>query len=1229
MVHDFNVDPKDAAPSGLTAVSEAVFFGVNANSSYSELWKTDGTEAGTVRLSNESKYIASSSMTAVADRLFYFAGGGGGTKSELWVSDGSIPGTRLVTTVTNNEAFTPYFGTRGRYAEFQGDYYFAGSQTVFDDVGLWRSNGTAFGTRQVTHITPRNYASNLGLLTPSNNWLFFVAEDDSHGYEVWKTDGTPEGTSIVADIREGPASSAPDVLTIVGDSLYFFADDGMVGRSLWRSNGTAAGTVRLASTPGYEPGITQLTAVGSTLFFNLNTQLWKTDGTVEGTRLVATIPNSRFGTFLEFVALSDSLIFIAHDDLHGFEPWRSDGTNEGTRLVKDLYPGTYPGPYNYVPHSLTRIGDTIFLIGDVSDLWQTDGTEAGTHRVTTFDVLSLQTLPTELTSLDSTLLVVADDALVGNELWRSDGTYSGTTVIKDIRVGTNSSSARAIGRVGDHLYAEADLNPFLSDVKLWTIDGTPVMPQFVTDLGIIGYPSTILSWASFADRFYYVASHGLPNALSETDGTPSGSHVIKDQFWVNTVRVAGSRMFLVGNDGGLWVSDGTTKGTVELLRGRGIDLEALENYLTPLGNDVLFTYRSELWRSDGTPEGTVILKDFNSMVPKSLTIIDGVVYFTITNRALTLTPTRELWRTDGTAAGTVRVKQFSSDPFRSTLGNLTKNGATLFFTADDALWKSDGTELGTVQVKTIPRYGYKLTLVGSKLFFTAPLVNYGNVTELWVSDGTSAGTAPVTTGMWDHGQSPAQLTTVSNTLYFVADDGEAGLELWKTDGTAGGTVLVEDIYPGWRGSEPRNLVADGDTLYFTADDGFHGYELWSTVGERELSHITHFTNLYATANGGAFDTVYVTFSNQIDLGSFDFNDIVIEHDGSTVILSPAVTTRHVSGTTYAVDGLRPFTQLRGDYLLGIRGSGIRDLSGQIVAGTSPLIHEEFQPLTGDYNFDGDVDSLDYTAWKGSFGSQVVPFAGADGNGNGVIDAADYTVWRDNLGRTSIVPQPPSLPGDYNGNNVVDAADYTVWRDNLGSIVTAYSRADGNGNGVVDQDDYNVWKSNFGRTPGAGSGSTTTTTGSPPTVQQIVAPAVDAAIEETVVADEEVPTSPALSVIEPTADNLHTTISVPAPSNGRMRGFIWHDSEASTRVITSPGKTLRSRAPFEPIPRRNAVIDAWLATLADSRRVTDQDSSESFHGRAPNDSEDSLFDATDQVFGQFGAWNNRLLLAVGS
>jgi ELWxxDGT repeat protein len=80
------------------------------------------------------------------------------------------------------------------------------------------------------------------------------------------------------------------------------------------------------------------------------------------------------------------------------------------------------------------------------------------------------------------------------------------------------------------------------------------------------------------------------------------------------------------------------------------------------------------------------------------------------------------------------------------------------------------------------------------------------------------------------GSEPRQLTEVNGTLFFVANDGASGIELWKSDGTEAGTMRVKDIWPGTRGSELFSLSNVSGTLYFSANDGVHGEELWKSDG---------------------------------------------------------------------------------------------------------------------------------------------------------------------------------------------------------------------------------------------------------------------------------------------------------------------------------------------------------------------------------------------------------------
>ncbi len=349
---------------------------------------------------------------------------------------------------------------------------------------------------------------------------YFVASNGVNGRELWKTDGTPQGTSMLVDVNVGAGSSSPTNLVNVNGVLYFAANDGTNGNELWRTDGTVAGTqmVRDLFTGTYSVNYqnfpnssnpTQLTNVGGKLFFTARNglagvELWTSDGTSAGTTMVKNIyadsgatPSSSSPT--QLTNYNGALYFVADDGLNGRELWKSDGTDAGTIMVKDIHAGTY----EYTPTGggaaqtrnnsshpglLKVLNGQLFLVANDgthgAELWKSDGTAAGTTLVK--DIRAGSTGAFNSSSLmvvaNGLLMFSANDGVVGDELWKSDGTEAGTALVKDIRAGANGdlSDFGAFTVIDNVLYFAG--NDGTNGKELWKSDGTAVGTLMIADV---------------------------------------------------------------------------------------------------------------------------------------------------------------------------------------------------------------------------------------------------------------------------------------------------------------------------------------------------------------------------------------------------------------------------------------------------------------------------------------------------------------------------------------------------------------------------------------------------------------------------------------------------------------------------------------------------------------------------------------------------------------------------
>ena len=407
---------QSSSPMHLFKSTNGTLFFTAEDSAYGrELWKSDGTEEGTVLVKDISPHRNGSIASSSRPRSFvnykehvYFAAYDSTHGEELWKSDGTEDGTVLVKDVLP--------GTAGRVFDLAvvGDLlYFTAPDSALGNT-LWKSDGTEEGTVLVKDIDPSSENFLPSHLINADGTLFLLASDGVHGRELWKSDGTEEGTVLVKDIRSGSQGINFHQILNVNDTVFLLADDGVHGFQIWKSDGTEEGTV-LVKEIGPANGefgdcCSDLVQGDSLLFFFGPGGIWKSDGTEEGTVLLTALEQAGLTEWAFLTYFEGHFYFYGFEAATGWELWKSDGTVEGTALIRD----NTPGPNINVAVGEMVFGGGLLFFSYQRRVWVTDGTEAGTRQL--IDSPFYGGEPHNLTYIDGTLFFVIRDIIVGEEL---------------------------------------------------------------------------------------------------------------------------------------------------------------------------------------------------------------------------------------------------------------------------------------------------------------------------------------------------------------------------------------------------------------------------------------------------------------------------------------------------------------------------------------------------------------------------------------------------------------------------------------------------------------------------------------------------------------------------------------------------------------------------------------------------------------------------------------------
>ena len=526
-------------------------------------------------------------------------------------------------------------------------------------------------------------------------------------------------------------------------------------------------------------------------------------------------PGTGNGNPAEIFIFNNTLYFAADDanaDIdHGKEIWRSDGTEAGTVLIKDIRTGTNnSSPYDFFVHN----NELYFNANDGnSSVYKTDGTEGGTVEILDNSIASS---PVELNGITYAVFTTR-----GNTLHE----FSGTSLDSVTDLGAGSETVIAGNMIPFNnkllLYMNYSTDDATTGNELYEYDPASDAFTLIKDIDEGSGDASISNFTILGSKVYFEAD----NALWETDGTTIGTDSVQAAqdaaiLGINNIFAWNDLLFFEGDDGTgdqLWVYDPTAGSVTNISNLTGANTNHDPSDYCVAG-DYLY-YRGEdknnadghLWRTDGTTIELVdsIIKDVDEIV-----YLNGVLYF-------------EAEDTTGTTTGNELFKfdLRKSVEFTVTDGTNPIEGATVTLTGYDAV-TTNASGVATVS-NVLPESNIAYTITKADYFEVNGNTSVAdeNVSETVTLQQSVSGelelVKDINTGT--SGSNPAEIFVFNNEIYFAADDANAetdhGKEVWKSDGTEAGTVLVKDIRTGTSNSSPYDFFVYNNELYFNANDG--------------------------------------------------------------------------------------------------------------------------------------------------------------------------------------------------------------------------------------------------------------------------------------------------------------------------------------------------------------------------------------------------------------------------
>lgn len=766
-----------------------------------ELWRTDGTAEGTIRIADINKGAADSYvMGAPFNNTFLFVTkpGPGESYSKLWRTTGTPESTQLIGDlslegdqldvrdiwfVNNNVVVLATNGSAIVLLQVNSSFQMSLLKELADDVDVTVSGSTAVGDARV--LVLQRY------------------ENFTYQAEFWTTDATIAGTKMIAsydDYVEDFTARGPDIIFENSTRQVF--------------NMTMAGTINALHDFGGVSVDRLLSFNASISFISTREGLWVTDGTSGNT--IELLPDV-VDVFEVFVT-NNKAYFTGLDAVNTtFDFYESDGTPGGTTSFAEIR-DSEATPYVTSPPQIASINDQ--LICPVTTV--ASGMELAIVSATGKEIIKDINAglngsdPHNFYTFNNMLYFAANDGLNGMEVWTTDGTPANTQMLKNIVEGTASGvTTKDLFELNDGIFFSAHSSGLIDDVWKTTGHGADAEQYFFTNsgniLGTAGDTIFMITSPMFIYKGNGVEEPKLVADLSTSIGEalhPSSNFSLGDMFIYNLFAFGGGTPY--GQE--LWTIDWHTPGTA-LLKDIGPGLtdgvfgmnygEAEQRFLKVSETKAIFAADDgvngvELWTTDGTTGGTSMVKDIKpgnaSSNPRKINaMLNGQVYF-VANYG-------QIWKTDGTSGGTSMVMDFSSEV--STLVRMNDDiYATVFEGQNSALYKVTSAPWERIlQINALPA---EMIALDGMLYITTE-------GRLWTSDGTAENTK-----FMEIGTTPSMLYSFKEQVYFSANE-----QLWHAMGS---TVAqpIADI-------EPLKFKGAGDLLFMTANSKDYGTELFKTA----------------------------------------------------------------------------------------------------------------------------------------------------------------------------------------------------------------------------------------------------------------------------------------------------------------------------------------------------------------------------------------------------------------